>query len=91
MSNYTDVTYTGDENTTWFKMMNWIDNGMRVLDIGCSSGNLGEQLIKQKKCEVIGVDMDEADVNLAKKVLNNAHVMNIETDDFKLKTTWARH
>lgn len=82
MSNYTDVAYTGDKNTTWFKMFNNIPEKSRVLDIGCSSGNFGEELQKSKGCEVIGVDLDKDDVKRAAKLLKAAHVMNIETDDF---------
>lgn len=83
MSNYTDVTYTGGENTTWFKMIKNIPEKSRVLDIGCSSGNFGEELQKAKNCEVIGVDLDADDVKRAAKVLKSAYVMNIETDDFR--------
>lgn len=82
MSNYTNVAYTGDKNTTWYKMHRSIPNGSRVLDVGCSSGNFGEFLTKEKKCEVIGVDLDKEDVRRAKKVLKSAYVMNIEKDDF---------
>src|SRR5216117_3169677 len=82
MSNYTDVSYTGDKNTTWFKMFNNIPERSCVLDVGCSSGNFGEVLIKGKSCEVVGVDLDKEDVNRAKKLLKDAYVMNIESDDF---------
>ncbi len=82
MSNYTDVAYTGDRNTTWYKMQNNIPDGSRVLDVGCSSGNFGEFLTKNKKCEVIGIDLDKKDVVQAKRVLKAAYVMNVEEDDF---------
>lgn len=82
MSNYTNVAYTEDMNTTWFKMVSNIPEKSRVLDIGCSSGNFGKVLTKQKECEVIGVDLDAEDVKRAKKVLKAAYVMNIERDNF---------
>ncbi|HVV25578.1 MAG TPA: rhamnan synthesis F family protein [Candidatus Saccharimonadales bacterium] len=79
MSNYSDNFYNDDVNTPWHKIIQMVPEGSRVLDIGCSSGNLGEELIKEKKCEVTGIDLDEDDVNKARKKLTNAYVMNAET------------
>lgn len=81
MSNYTNVTFGEDKNTSWHIMWEDIPEKSRVLDVGCSSGNFGQQLIKRKKCEVIGLDLDKEDVNRAKKVLTAAYVLNTETDD----------
>ncbi len=61
--------------------MQLIPKNSRVLDIGCSSGNLGATLRQNKNCEVIGLDLDEKDIQEAKKKLNEAFVMNAETDD----------
>jgi 2-polyprenyl-3-methyl-5-hydroxy-6-metoxy-1,4-benzoquinol methylase len=58
-----------------------VNENTRVLDIGCSSGTLGAVLIAEKKCEVVGIDLDKGDVQLAKKKLTDAHVGNIEYDD----------
>ncbi len=83
MSNYSGVIYTGDKNTTWFKIFNNISEKSRVLDVGCSSGNFGGVLIKNKGCEVVGVDLDKDDVKRAKKLLNEAFVINVERDDLR--------
>ena len=81
MSNYTSFKYDSDPNTPWYKIVSMIPDKSRVLDVGCSSGNLGEILKKEKNCEVIGVDIDANDVNLAKQKLNEAYVKNVATDD----------
>lgn len=83
MSNYSEVTYDETQtNTSWHKLFKHIPEGARVLDFGCSSGNLGAELKKAKQCVVIGVDIDKADVKLASKKLDESYVKNIETDDF---------
>lgn len=57
-----------------------IGQNKRVLDIGCSSGTLGHTLTVKKNCEVVGIDMDSGDVQIAKKRLSAAYVANIEND-----------
>lgn len=41
--------------------------GSKVLDVGCGDGVLGEILIKQKNCQVFGVDLDLRGVAQAKR------------------------
>ena len=82
MSNYSANKYTKNtQNNSWNKIFEFIDDESRVLDIGCSSGNLGATLIQEKKCEVVGLDLNEQDVKIAKKLLSDAYVMNAETDN----------
>jgi 2-polyprenyl-3-methyl-5-hydroxy-6-metoxy-1,4-benzoquinol methylase len=52
----------------------------KALDIGCSTGALGEQ-IKQKNnnVEVVGIEFDEQMANVAKKKLDNVIVGDVET------------
>lgn len=80
MSNYTDNKLVSDENNSWSQVMNLINDSEKVLDIGCSSGNFGEELMRNKHCVVDGIDVDAKDVNLAKQKLRNAHVLNVEND-----------
>ena len=80
MSNYSSSAYRDDQNTSWYKINHLIEDGSTVLDIGCSSGNFGEVLIKNKKCIVDGIELDIDDATEARKKLRNVYVLNIETD-----------
>lgn len=79
MSNYTDNQVIDDPNHVWNKLANLIPSESKVLDIGCSSGNFGEFLIRQKSCRVDGVEPDKKDANIAKKKLGK--VWNFIIDD----------
>lgn len=83
MSVYSDNKYhKEEENQAWFKLFNFVPEGANVLDIGCSSGNFGQTLIKQKKCTVTGIDIDQDDIALAKTKLDNVRTVDLEKDDF---------
>ncbi len=84
MSNYSDSTFANNPNTPWFKVLNLIPKKSKVLDIGCSSGNFGEVLIKEKQCTVDGIELDPGDAKKAETVLNKVHTLNIETDDISM-------
>jgi 2-polyprenyl-3-methyl-5-hydroxy-6-metoxy-1,4-benzoquinol methylase len=82
MSKYTANKFSReDANDSWAKIYGFVNPSSRVLDIGSSSGNLGKRLIDEKKCEVVGIDIDEQDIKLAKSRLTDAFVKDIETDD----------
>lgn len=53
----------------------------RVLEIGCATGFMGEYLIRQKKCEVVGVEKGKDEANLAKPVLSKVINGDIEKED----------
>lgn len=44
-----------------------IGSNEKVLDVGCGDGVMGEKLIKEKKCEVFGIDLDIEGVREAKR------------------------
>jgi ubiquinone/menaquinone biosynthesis C-methylase UbiE len=52
-----------------------------VLDIGCSSGNFGAELIKRRDCIVDGIEVGLDDVKMAKKKLRRVYLLDIEADD----------
>lgn len=82
MSNYTNNLFDPKvKNNSWVHLYDYVPEGSRVLDVGCSSGNFGEVLIHEKKCKVIGLDIDAPDIKLAKEHLTDAFVRNIEHDD----------
>ncbi len=78
MSNYSSSKFKEDSNTPWYKVFNLIKDKQVVLDIGCSSGNFGKELIDQKHCTVDGVELNLDDARLAKKKLRKVFSFNIE-------------
>ncbi len=69
MSNYTGVFTPGALNNPWNLAFDLIKEKSLVLDVGCSSGNFGEALIKHKDCIVDGIEPDKEDSILAAKKL----------------------
>jgi O-antigen biosynthesis protein len=55
-----------------------IPDSSKVLDVGCATGAIGEYLIKEKKCLVYGVEMRADEANIAKKVLTDVVIIDIE-------------
>jgi methionine biosynthesis protein MetW len=80
MSNYSSFKFEKDPNTSWYKIFNLIRPNSKVLDVGCSSGNFGEVLIKSKNCVVDGVELDQKDALEAQRKLRKVYNANIETD-----------
>lgn len=80
MSNYTKNAYAEDENTPWYKIISFIDKDSSVLDIGCSSGNLGNVIKQKTGSSVVGVEIDVADAKRAQKVLDQVFTVNLETE-----------
>jgi len=90
MSNYTDNQVTDDPNHVWSKILNLVPEKSEILDIGCSSGNLGRVLIKEKNCIIDGVEPDKADADIASKYLRQVWSFSIEDEKNieKIKRTY---
>ena len=67
-------------NTSHGLIVQYVGNDRRVLDIGCSTGYLGEVLI-ERGCVVDGVDKDPEAVIAAQRRLNSAKVVDLDVDD----------
>ena len=80
MSNYSDSSFQEDSNSSWAKSLKLIPAGKTVLDVGCSSGTFGEELINKKSCVVDGIEIDDGDIAEAKKKLRNVYKIDIERD-----------
>lgn len=74
------------DNDSFSHVFGFVPDGSRVLDIGCSTGNLGLALEERKSCSVVGVDINESDISVAKERGLNAHVLDATVegslDDF---------
>lgn len=79
-----------EENSAWSKLFELVPGNTKVLDIGCSSGNFGKELITKKHCTVVGVEINEADLKIAKRQLTQAHKLDIEKDDATFLGTFDR-
>lgn len=67
----------GTHNNSWANLFELIPAGSRVLDVGCSTGNFGAALMREKSCRVVGIDMNAADTAMASLVLTDARVVDI--------------
>jgi methionine biosynthesis protein MetW len=47
-------------SATQKQTIDWVPQGARVLELGCSSGYIGQLLQEEKGCQVTGVEIDEA-------------------------------
>jgi 2-polyprenyl-3-methyl-5-hydroxy-6-metoxy-1,4-benzoquinol methylase len=83
MSNYSDSEFTDDPNTPWYKVLSLIPKKAKVLDVGCSSGNFDEIIIKEKQCIIDGVELDLADAKVAENKIRKVLNINIESDSLK--------
>ncbi len=82
LSAYAKVKFNElDKNYGWTKLFELFPASVKVLDVGCSSGNFGKTLIKEKQCTVVGIDINEDDLKTAAKNLTKAVRKNIEQDD----------
>jgi 2-polyprenyl-3-methyl-5-hydroxy-6-metoxy-1,4-benzoquinol methylase len=67
-------------NTSHGLVVQFVGAARRVLDVGCSTGYLGEALTA-RGCVVDGVDKDPDAVAIAGTRLNSAQVVDLDTDD----------
>ncbi|MBC7595488.1 MAG: methyltransferase domain-containing protein [Kineosporiaceae bacterium] len=78
VSPYSKHEYSsGTHNNSWANLFELIPRGVRVLDVGCSTGNFGAALIKEKGCTVVGLDTNTADIAEAKAALTEAQVIDV--------------
>lgn len=60
-------------------ILNLVPNNIsKVLDIGCSTGALGEKIKQRNNAEVIGIEVDEQMAKVAKEKLDNVIIEDIE-------------
>lgn len=55
-----------------------VEYGKVVLDVGCATGRIAEKLKKEKKCRVIGIEVDREMAEIAKKRCDEVILQDIE-------------
>ena len=68
----------GDRNNPRTRIVETIRPGSRVLEIGCATGFMGEFLVAQRGCVVLGVEIEEESARLARSRGLNVVLGNIE-------------
>lgn len=81
MSVYSNNQYNKQHDDAWHKVFGFIEPKARVLDVGCSSGQLGSALKKEKDAYIVGLDIDKEDLKIAEDNLDKTYLKNVETDD----------
>jgi len=70
---------SGDRRDKTFPLVENV-KGEKILDVGCATGFIGEKLRKQGNY-VIGLDVSKKDIQKAKKVLDQAYVIDLESEE----------
>lgn len=81
--NYTafnNKSYRGFDN---FVILKYLKKGQKVLDVGCSEGELGAIIKEKFNSKVYGIEISEKAIEIAKKRLDKVMKINIE-DEFEL-------
>lgn len=60
-------------------------NAVKILDIGCSSGDVGLSIKKRGACEITGIEIDNEKAKIASSKLDKVIVGDVETIDPQLK------
>lgn len=68
---------TTNRNSTYGLIYERVPEGASVLDIGCSSGNLGLALERLRGCRVVGIDVDPDAVQAARTKGLEAHLADV--------------
>ena len=72
-----------DENSQVSLLINQIEPGTTVIDVGCGQGKFGPYLKYEKHCRIFGLDIDPATVEYARKLncYNDTFILDIESLD----------
>ena len=62
------------------KIANIIPKRCKVLDVACCTGYLA-RVLKEKECEVVGIELDESAGNVARKFCKDVIIANVEAID----------
>lgn len=55
-----------------------VEEGQKVLDVGCATGRIAEKLKREKNCSVVGIEISKAMAQIARKRCDKVIIANIE-------------
>lgn len=70
--------FNSDPYSMHSKIVKFVDNQKKVLDVGCAQGKLSE-VISAKKCEVIGIEIDQIAAKNAQKFCKEIIIGDVES------------
>ncbi|MEN6551801.1 MAG: class I SAM-dependent methyltransferase [Methanobacterium sp.] len=59
------------------KIVDYVGQGKKVLDVGCAEGNLSQKM-QENGCEVVGVELDERSAQMAQKYCHRIIIGDVE-------------
>jgi len=62
-------------------LLNWVGNGKRVLEVGCSTGYFSRVMVEQN-CVVTGIEVDPEAAERARSYCEKVHVLDLNAGDW---------
>lgn len=62
-------------------LLEWVGNGKRVLEVGCSTGYMSE-FMKERNCAVTGVEVDADAARCAANYCEEVHVLDLNSPEW---------
>jgi methionine biosynthesis protein MetW len=63
-------------------LLDWVGTGKRVLELGCSTGNMSQYLTEKRTCSVTGIEVDRAAAEQAVKFCREVLVRDLNRPDW---------
>jgi 2-polyprenyl-3-methyl-5-hydroxy-6-metoxy-1,4-benzoquinol methylase len=71
----------GDEYDRTRILLEWVGRKKRVLEIGCSTGYIS-RLLRQRECDVTGVEIDAAAVEQARAYCREVYILDLDSPNW---------
>ena len=72
-----ELMFNPSPHSPHMKIIKYIGNNKKVLDVGCSTGYIAKEL-RKKECSVVGIELDEAGAEIARKYCDEVIVADVE-------------
>ena len=88
-----DITIDLSADRVYTRMLNLVEKGKRVRDVGCATGNLARALTEVNHCAVTGIEIDPTAAEEATRWCERVVVGYIESMDLETvsssPTSWS--